>query len=249
MKAWSGALANQDEWAILKFNKSLYPARFDIYMTWYSNMISRLSGWDEKSGSWHILWSADDSVEMKPIPSAVVVSPPICPTSFPIDTILVEMAAGGGQSFVEIDAISMTGYETPPVLSLVDITAGELMFVPDPFANGQDDFSYLINRCINFARYRNANAPTGRVAITINPINQRPELLPGNLVFDMSRMVGQVSSYEFTLGASDVDGTPLTATVTQLPSVGTIKLSQTGEILSISSKFNAAAKLVRFCVV
>jgi hypothetical protein len=245
MKAWSGALANQDEWAILKFNKSLYPSRFDIYMNWFSNMISRVSGWDEKSNAWHVLWSADDSVELSPIPSAIIVSPPICPTSFPIDTILVEMAAGGGQSFVEIDAILMTGFETPPQLSLIDIASSELMFVPDPFANGNDEFTYILNRCINFARYRNEKAASGRVSISITPINQAPEITATSIVFDMSKEIGKAPTFEFTIGAVDVDGTPLNATLLSLPSVGSLKLSQTGEVLSVSSSFNAAAKLVR----
>lgn len=240
-RAWAGAFPGVDEWVEVEFPEALYPSRIDVYMSWYSNLISRISGWD--GSVWHVLWAADPLQTFTFLDSSAVFSPPICPTTFPVSRLLIEIAAGGPIAYPEIDAISMTGSVLSPQLSVLNIASPRLTYVPDPYKNGNDSVVYSLNRCINFARYRGANAAYGFFNVSIASVNQAPLLLLQNLVFDMSRNETAVP-FSFKLGAFDVDGTKLTATIVRLPSVGRLQNATTGEALDTMRSFDAADTLV-----
>eukprot|EP01122_Echinamoeba_exundans_P014761 TRINITY_DN6749_c0_g2_i1.p1 TRINITY_DN6749_c0_g2~~TRINITY_DN6749_c0_g2_i1.p1 ORF type:complete len:559 (+),score=87.36 TRINITY_DN6749_c0_g2_i1:426-2102(+) len=205
-------------------------------MNWYSNTIYRVSGWD--GDEWHILWQLDSQVTVQPSDTSAIVSPPICPTSFPVDTILIEVARAGTLAYPEIDAISMTGSQSRAELALVDLHSSALTYVPDTYKNGNDSISYSVNRCINYARYRSANARTGVVNISIASVNQAPTLATNALLVDLSRNETSFP-FEFRIGASDVDNTTLRATAVQLPQVGVVRNAATGAVLQVGTQFDA----------
>lgn len=241
-RAWAPAFPNEPEWVIVRFPEPLFPTRVDIYMNWYTGLVSRVSGWDGQR--WQALWQVDSQTVVTPLDTSQVFSPPICPTSFPVDTILVETAAGGPLAYVEIDAISLTGATVAPQLNLVDMREARVTFVPGQYKNGNDSLVYTINRCINFARYRDVNAAVGSVNISIASVYQAPVFYPQNLYLDMSRNESSAPFF-FTIGAEDVDDhSTLPATITRLPLVGKLFNVTTGAQLRVGSVFDASETLV-----
>jgi hypothetical protein len=235
-RSWAGAFPDEDDWVIVKFPEALFPSRIDIYMNWYSNTIFRVSGWD--GDEWNILWQLDSQMTVQPSDTSAIVSPPICPTSFPIDTILIEVSKAGALAYPEIDAVSMTGSQSRAYLDLVDVNSAAITYVPDTFKNGNDSISYTVNRCINYARYRNANARRGIFNVTIASVNQAPTLDLDTLLVDLSRKENSFP-YEFRIGASDVDNTTLQATIVSLPQVGVVRNAATGAVLQVGTQFKA----------
>jgi len=101
---------------------------------------------------------------------------------------------------------------TPPAHGVLIGTAPNVTYDPDPNYNGPDSFTFQVNDGV-------VNSAVGTVTLTVTPVNDAP--------------VGQAASFTTpvntpksgVLVATDVDGNPLTYTISTQPTKGTVTVN------------------------
>ncbi|MBI1762031.1 MAG: tandem-95 repeat protein, partial [Acidobacteria bacterium] len=94
---------------------------------------------------------------------------------------------------------------TPPAHGTLNGNAPNLLYLPNPNYNGADSFTFKAND-------GKVDSNVATVSLTINPINDPPIILvPG------AQMVDEGTQLQFTVTASDVDGTTPTLSAPNLP--------------------------------
>lgn len=103
---------------------------------------------------------------------------------------------------------------TPPTKGTLSGNAPNLLYLPNPNANGTDAFTFKVNDGM-------VDSAPATVNITINPVNDPPVVLvPG------AQMVDEGAQLQFTVTASDVDaGQTLTLSAPNLPTGATFDLA------------------------
>lgn len=243
--AWGAAFANEEEWVAVSFNESVYPTRVDIFQTFYSSTIWRVSALDEETNRFVVLWQTDKS-SVRSQETSSIFSPPLCPAIFKTRTIMFELLGAGLGAYTEIDAISLTGTKELQQLSFVPFHSSRVVYVPAPLYHGRQTISYKVNRCGNYAKFRDLNAPKGTIDITIQSVNQAPEILQEIVFVDASNYT-LTSTFSvdkrFKLPIRDVDETPVNATILSLPAVGTLHLGDSLR-LAVGSSFDGSSELL-----
>jgi hypothetical protein len=247
VRAWSPLFPQENEWIAVTFAEAVYPTRIDVFQTWSSNVIWRISALDESTNQFVILWQLEQrSVVM--LDFAAIFSPQLCPVTFKTRTIKIESAPPtlSGYYF-EIDAVSLSGTRERQIRSLVNLASSRVVFQPNQYFHGTQSFTYKVNRCRNYARYRDINASRGTANLTITSVNQPPDFSALPVIIDASNYT-LTSSFSvekvFKVPVTDVDGTPLTATLKSDPSSGSLRIASSGAPLRSGSSFSVAEDLV-----
>ncbi|MBF0342253.1 MAG: tandem-95 repeat protein, partial [Magnetococcales bacterium] len=97
-------------------------------------------------------------------------------------------------------------------LTITDETTGAFTYTPYPDINGPDTFTYLVNDGVH-------NSVVATMAITITPVNDPPTA--SNLTITLP----EDTVYSGKLPAKDVDGDPISFSITSFPQLGTVKLT------------------------
>ena len=95
---------------------------------------------------------------------------PICQTTFKTDTLRIEMDTRRVTDWNELDYVLLTGSLDLPHAALPQ-GINEVVYVPNPDANGEDTFSYALSDCPFDPRRQPLPAT---VAISIAPVNDAP---------------------------------------------------------------------------
>ncbi|MFN3408277.1 MAG: Ig-like domain-containing protein [Limisphaerales bacterium] len=96
-----------------------------------------------------------------------------------------------------------------PTKGTLSGTPPNLLYTPNPNANGADSFTFRVNDGLT-------NSATATVSISITPVNDAPVAIAQSVTTD--RNVARA----ITLTGSDVDGDPLTYTLLTQPTLGTL---------------------------
>lgn len=163
-----------------------------------------------------MIWQVDPTL-VSTLNAAQIFSPPLCPISFKTRVVKVEFKAAGPLSYVEIDAVLLTGTANPPLLNLVETSRSAVVYSPGSYAHGNDSFVYRLNRCINFSRFRTGYSRTAIVNVTIPKENHAPIFQTSSVVFDISNTsltFASVATRSFQVSAMDLDSDPLTFSCT-----------------------------------
>jgi hypothetical protein len=101
---------------------------------------------------------------------------------------------------------------SPPTRGVLIGTAPNVTYGPAPNYNGPDSFTFRVNDGL-------ANSAVGTVSLTVTPVNDAPVAQTGSFT------TRPVTPYSGFVVATDVDGNPLTYSITTSPTKGTLTLN------------------------
>jgi VCBS repeat-containing protein len=102
---------------------------------------------------------------------------------------------------------------TPPAHGVLTGVAPAVTYVPAANYNGPDSFTFRVNDGAL------DSTTVGTVSLTVTPVNDAPVAVAGSFTTPV------VTPYSGTLVASDIDGNPLTYSITTSPTKGTLSVN------------------------
>ncbi len=126
------------------------------------------------------------------------------------EDVSVEIDVAANDQDIDRDALQLVSVGKPANGSVV-IENNKAVYAPATDFNGSDSFDYTISD-------GNNGMATGRVTVTINPINDAPEI---NNV-PASQTINELAQFSFTATASDIDSSQLTFSLVDAPDGATI---------------------------
>lgn len=233
--AWAGYAAGAEEWAHVRFATPMHVDQLEIYETYRPGNIRNVSFLDS-DGVWKLLYTTDTPrcfSEAK----ARIFSPNVCPLPFPVQDIKFHMF-GYPDSWVEIDAIRLSGTKGATSQNTVLSRAHKVVYMPDADYHGTDDFAYIINNCVYWSDFRTGNLPTGTVTLSVKSINDAPRPV---VVMNGSLLVGRNS---ITLDAWDdgpVPASQLVFEIVSVPEMGTLLDALSGAAVGPGARLSGAS--------
>jgi hypothetical protein len=221
-RAWSPADQDKNEWIIVKWPQKVYMSGLEVYQTYFGGTTRRISAWDDSTGDFIHVWEADPLDIIPRKGTAYLFRPSLCPLSFPVDTLKLEFAPAGTASYVEIDALALTGSLIPEIRNLVNLRDGRITYVPDPYVNGNDSFAYRLNKCSYSSRYATEGVGTADVQLSITAVNQRPVARSSVISIDATLSNVRVDGVRNLINVSDIEtrSESLRVTIRKIPTYG-----------------------------
>jgi hypothetical protein len=229
MFAWSPANPNGYEWITVGFPKKLYASGLEIYVNWYPGTINRIAAYHYGLEKFVTVYDTLP-VAKSTSTSATIYTPALCPMTFASDIFRIEYSPAGPGSYVEIDAIRLTGSASPLRVDIVNIESPKLQYSPNPYANGPDSFSFILNRCTYWSYYRDGSLATANVSVLVSEINYPPHSNSSEFVLDA--VADAQTSYSIIFPVEDPDGlSGVHGIIVSLPAFGILSATEGGPAL------------------
>lgn len=189
----------------MKWPNKVFISGLEVYMTYFGGTTRRISALDPSTGDFIHIWEADPLDIIPRKGTAYLFRPSLCPITFAADTLKLEFAPAGTATYVEIDAIAMSGSALPQTRNVVNLRSGNLTYVPDAYINGNDSFTYRINKCSYSSRYAAEGVETARVSLKITSVNQIPLAVGSFLSIDATVPTARTNGVSKVVNVSDIE--------------------------------------------
>lgn len=107
--AWASAVKNADQFIQLKFQKKVFLHEINIYETYHSGGVKKISAKDMQ-GNWVMIYKTH---RLQSIEKSRIFTPSFNPPHFPVDELRLDIDCTACGSWVEIDAVNIVGTQRP----------------------------------------------------------------------------------------------------------------------------------------
>jgi len=250
--AWAGLYTASPEWIEAEFDWPVYISTVEVFETFQPGHVVNILAKEPVTGRWQLIWH--NNAVAPPVPQqngrSEVLSPSLCPMTFATNAIRLETASAG-DSWVEIDAVRVVGYEEYNVLhsSPMAVTdpLGRVWFQAPLYTRGDLTFNVSASSCEYYSTFRSLGAEavdgsdTTMITTSLQPINHDPMAfnvsvttsVEGAVLMPFTQMhavdersaAGQILAANGPL-AIDPDGDTLRFELLSLPASGRVWLVQ-----------------------
>ena len=187
----------------------------------------RLCGQESETLSWLLLVLKFAWYKLISAEETTAQSPTLFLCSFPelSDTVRLDFAAGGADSYVEIDSVLLIGASA---VSVAKLNSSNVYYKQDPdsdyYHTGDDFFNFTIDDANLYMAYQGSGTSSASITLDITPVNDAPKVRPETVEFNGTEVA-------FSLSVTDPDGPELFVHLKSPPLRGKIRVLSHSEDL------------------